>query len=63
MASLTQCKKINQLITEHDWQTTEHPEHKDLDPMDIPIGGPVMMVTPEGKHFLVGSDGSVIPYD
>ena len=63
MSSLIQSRKIGELVRKYDYVTVEHPDHKDLDPMDMPIGGPVMMRSPEGEHFLVESDGSVIPYD
>lgn len=61
MASLVQCRKIQELVL-LDYQSIEHPEYKDLDPMDMPIGGPVIMKSPEGGYVRVMSDGSVEPY-
>lgn len=63
MVSLMQIRKVNELVLEHDYITVDNPEYKDLDSMDIPIGGPVMMQSPEGKMFKVYADASVIPYD
>ena len=63
MVSLGQIKKVNELILEHDYVSVENPEHKDLDPMEIPIGGPAMVKSPEGKLFKVYANASVEPYD
>lgn len=62
MASLPQSSKIHELIA-LDYQTIENPEYKVLAPMDIPIGGPVIMKTPDGKYIKVMTNGSVEPYD
>ena len=51
------------MFTKQDYISVDNPEYENLDPMDIPIGGPAMVKSPEGKLFLVYADGSVIPYD
>jgi len=62
MVSLPQMKKIHELY-EQDYITVENPEHKDLGPMEMPIGGPIMVKSPEGVLYEVYADGSMVLYE
>ena len=65
MVSLIQMKVVCELYQQDYTRVDDHenPERKDLLPEEIPIGGPCMVRSPEGKLFQVFADGSVVPYE
>ena len=61
MATYKQSLKIGEL-SRLGYVTVEHPDHEGLADVDLPIGGPVAMLTPTEEIVIVYPDGSVLPY-
>ena len=62
MVSLPQAKKLNELAAQG-YESVEHPDYVGLPLEERPIGGPAIMVSPEGDYIQVKPDGSVIPFE
>ena len=61
MATYKQSLKIHELV-QAGYITIEHPDHKGLADIDLPVGGPVTMLSPDKNMIIVYPDGSVLPY-